>query len=79
MKIAVIGASGRTGRVVVRDALARGHQGRCRRPHPPKGAYRIDTRPLAKARPVTYGDLATALLDSVTRRDLYRRAEYVAN
>ena len=26
MKIAVIGASGRTGRIVVKDALARGHQ-----------------------------------------------------
>jgi putative NADH-flavin reductase len=26
MKIAVIGANGRTGRIVVKDALARGHQ-----------------------------------------------------
>src|SRR5262249_38708251 len=26
MKVAVIGASGRTGRIVVKDALARGHQ-----------------------------------------------------
>jgi putative NADH-flavin reductase len=46
---------------------------------PPKGAYRIDTRPLAKARAITYGDLATALLDSLTRQDLYRHAAYVAN
>jgi putative NADH-flavin reductase len=44
-----------------------------------KGAYRIDTRPLPKARAITYGDLATALLDSLTRQDLYRRAAYVAN
>ena len=46
---------------------------------PPKGAYRVDTRPLAKARAITYGDLATALLDSLTRQDLYRHAAYVAN
>jgi putative NADH-flavin reductase len=46
---------------------------------PSKGAYRIDTRPLAKARAITYGDLATALLDSLTRQDLYRHAAYVAN
>jgi putative NADH-flavin reductase len=46
---------------------------------PSRGAYRIDTRPLAKARAITYGDLATALLDSLTRRGLYRRAVYVAN
>ena len=26
MKLAVIGANGRTGRIVVKDALARGHQ-----------------------------------------------------
>ena len=26
----------------------------------PKGTYRIDTRPLTKARAITYGDLATA-------------------
>jgi putative NADH-flavin reductase len=44
-----------------------------------KGAYRIDTRPLAKGRAITYGDLATALLDSLTRQDLYRHAAYVAN
>jgi putative NADH-flavin reductase len=45
----------------------------------PRGAYRIDTRPLAKARAITYGDLATALLDSLTRQDLYRHPAYVAN
>jgi putative NADH-flavin reductase len=46
---------------------------------PSRGAYRIDTRPLAKGRAITYGDLATALLDSLTRQDLYRHAAYVAN
>ena len=46
---------------------------------PSKGAYRVDTRPLAKARAITYGDLAAALLDSLERQDLYRRAAYVAN
>jgi putative NADH-flavin reductase len=45
----------------------------------PKGAYRIDTRPLAKGRAITYADLATALLDSLTRQDLYRHPAYVAN
>jgi putative NADH-flavin reductase len=45
----------------------------------PKGTYLIDTRPLAHARAITYGDLATALLDSLTRPDLYRHAAYVAN
>jgi putative NADH-flavin reductase len=44
-----------------------------------KGAYRIDTRPLAQARAITYGDLATALLGSLTRQDLHRQAVYVAN
>jgi len=46
---------------------------------PSKGAYRIDTRPLPKGRAITYGDLATALLDSLTRQDLYQHAAYVAN
>ena len=46
---------------------------------PTKGTYRIDTRPLANARAITYGDLAAALLDSLTRQDLYRQAAYVAN
>lgn len=47
--------------------------------NPAKGAYRIDVRPLARARAITYGDLAIALLDSLTRQDLYRHAAYVAN
>ena len=46
---------------------------------PSKDTYRIDTHPLAKARAITYGDLARALLDSLTRQDLYRHAAYVAN
>ena len=46
---------------------------------PSKNTYRIDTRPLARARAITYGDLATALLDSLTRPDLFRHAAYVAN
>jgi putative NADH-flavin reductase len=46
---------------------------------PAKGAYRIDTRPLAKARAITSGDLAAALLDSLERQDLYGHAAYVAN
>jgi putative NAD(P)-binding protein len=46
---------------------------------PSRGTYRVDTRPLAKARAITYGDLAAALLDSLTRRDLFRHAAYVAN
>ena len=45
----------------------------------PEGAYRIDTGPLAKGRAITYGDLATALLDSLIRPDLYGHAAYVAN
>jgi putative NADH-flavin reductase len=44
------------------------------------GRYRLDaTRPLPKARSITCADLATALLDSLTRPNLYRRAAYVAN
>ena len=46
---------------------------------PPKGSYRIDTQPLSKARAITYGDLAAALLESLSRPDLYRHAAYVAN
>ena len=45
----------------------------------PTGTYRIDTHPLPKGRAITYGDLATALLDSLERQDLYRHAAYVAN
>jgi hypothetical protein len=43
------------------------------------GAYRIDTKPLPKAPTLTYPDLAAALLDSLERPELYRRAAYVAN
>jgi putative NADH-flavin reductase len=46
---------------------------------PATGSYRIDTRPLPKARTLTYPDLATALLDCLKRDDLSRRAAYVAN
>jgi putative NADH-flavin reductase len=46
----------------------------------PTGRYRIDARrPLSRSRSITVGDLATALLDSLSRADLYRRAAYVAN
>ena len=66
-RIAVIGAAGRTGRHAVEQALARGHK------------VIIDTRPLRKARTLTYADLATALLDCLDRPELHRRAAYVAN
>src|SRR5258708_3127097 len=46
----------------------------------PTGRYRLDaSRPLPKASSITYADLATALLDSLSRPDLYRRAAYVAS
>jgi hypothetical protein len=35
--------------------------------------------PARRGRAITYGDLSMALLDSVTRQDLYRHAAYVAN
>jgi putative NADH-flavin reductase len=42
--------------------------------------YRLDASgPLAKAASITHADLATALLDSLTRPGLYRHAAYVAN
>jgi len=43
------------------------------------GGYRIAVEPLSKARKLTYGDLAAALLDSLDRNDLYRHAAFVAN
>jgi uncharacterized protein YbjT (DUF2867 family) len=46
---------------------------------PGTGAYRLGETPLPKARRLTYSDLAAALLDSVARGDLDRRALYVAN
>jgi putative NADH-flavin reductase len=46
----------------------------------PTGRYRLDaTRPLPKARSITHADLATALLDALTRPDLYRHTAYIAN
>lgn len=47
---------------------------------PATGSYRLSiSRPLPKARALTYGDLATALLDVSERDDLRCRAAYVAN
>lgn len=44
------------------------------------GRYRVKANgPLPKARSITCADLATALLDSLDREDLYRRAVFVAN
>jgi putative NADH-flavin reductase len=44
------------------------------------GRYRLDvSRPLPKAGSISYADLATALLDSLARPDLYRRIAYVAS
>lgn len=46
----------------------------------PTGRYRLNaSRPLPKARSITYADLAAALLDSLDRPDLYQRTAYVAN
>lgn len=47
---------------------------------PATGHYRVDAhRPPPKSRNLTCADLASALLDSLDREDLYRRAAYVAN
>jgi putative NADH-flavin reductase len=46
---------------------------------PPRGSYRLDIKPLARALTLTNADLATALLDSLAREDLTRVAAYVAN
>lgn len=46
---------------------------------PATGRYRLDTKPLAKGRSITYPDLANALLDSLERADLHGHAAYVAN
>ena len=44
------------------------------------GRHRIDASwPLPKAGSITYADLATALLDSLTRPDRDRRIAYVAS
>jgi putative NADH-flavin reductase len=44
-----------------------------------KGNYRIGTAPLKRGRQLTYGDLATALLDSLALPEFRRGAAYVAN
>ena len=47
---------------------------------PATGHYRVDAnRPLPRARSLTYADLAAALLDSLDRADLQRRAAFIAN
>jgi putative NADH-flavin reductase len=44
------------------------------------GRYRLDaSRPLPKAGSISHADLASALLDSLTRPDLYRHTAYVAS
>ena len=44
------------------------------------GRYRLDaSRPLPRAGSISYADLATALLDSLARPDLYRHIVYVAS
>ena len=45
----------------------------------PTGAYRIDQRPLRKARVLSFADLATALLDVIADASRFHRAWYVAN
>jgi putative NADH-flavin reductase len=46
----------------------------------PRGAYRLSADgPLPRARSLTHGDLAAALLDVVERADLHGRAAFVAN
>ncbi|MEO6629113.1 MAG: SDR family oxidoreductase [Aquihabitans sp.] len=47
---------------------------------PATGHYRISVdAPLPRARSLTYADLATAMLDSLDRKDLHRHAAFVAN
>ena len=46
---------------------------------PVTGSYRIGAEPPPRARSITFGDLAAALLDSLTRPELHRRAVYVTN
>ncbi len=43
------------------------------------GAYRLDSRPLPKARAITYPDLAKALLDVIENPQHRKQALYVAN
>ncbi|WP_280275316.1 NAD(P)-dependent oxidoreductase [Nocardia wallacei] len=46
---------------------------------PASGSYRISSHPIIGARSLTLPDLATALLDTLNRADLYRKALYVAS
>lgn len=47
---------------------------------PATGCYRVGAEgPLARARSITYSDLAAGLLDSLDRKDLYGRAAFIAN
>lgn len=47
---------------------------------PATGRYRVEANgPPRKARSISFPDLATALLDSLDREHLYRRAAFIAN
>lgn len=46
---------------------------------PASGSYRMGLKPPAKGRTLTYGDLATALLDVIDRPETIRTAQYVSN
>ena len=61
-----------------------GHGWACLRPprlldRPARGGYRLDRRPLPRARSLTYPDLATALLDCVDGAEPRTGMLYVAN
>lgn len=45
---------------------------------PPRGAYRVDSRPLPSSRSITIADLATALVDAVADQEL-RGGVYISN
>ncbi|HBY21915.1 MAG TPA: NAD-dependent dehydratase, partial [Propionibacteriaceae bacterium] len=47
--------------------------------NPATGSYRIGIAPQPQSRSITYGDLATALLDSLDRPEFYAKAVFVAN
>ena len=47
--------------------------------NPATGSYRIGIAPQPQSRSITYGDLATALLDSLDRPEFYAKAAFVAN
>jgi putative NADH-flavin reductase len=46
---------------------------------PPTGSYRIGLKPPRGGRSLRYGDLATALLDVLERREFFRAPVYVTN